>query len=146
MACATRSPSCTHSRVAACVDASTTGGAMPASKASCQRAAHRHHWSPGCSPVEAELGVRRRQVVADRRGEVQELGGDPGAHGVHADVLGAGVAAAVAVEAGERIEVAGLELFAEDVLCHGPFDHGAGAALQPPGPGSAGHRPSGAPS
>ncbi len=29
---------------------------MPASKASCQRAAHRHHWSPGCRPVKPNSG------------------------------------------------------------------------------------------
>ena len=85
----------------------------------------------GLQSREAELGVRRRQVVADRGREGQELRGDPGADRVHAHVLGAGVAAAVAVEAGQRVEVAGLELFAEDVLCHGPFHHGAGAALEP---------------
>ena len=108
---------------------------MPASKASCQRDAHRHHWSPGLQAGEAELGVRRRQVVADRRREGEELGRDPGAHGVDAEVLGAGVAAAVPVEAGERVEIAGLECLAEDVLGHGPFDHGRGAAPQPPGSG-----------
>src|SRR5580692_477951 len=41
---ATRSPSWTHSSVAAWVAARTTGGATSASKASCQRGAHRHHW------------------------------------------------------------------------------------------------------
>ena len=136
MAWATRSPSCTHSRVAACVAASTTGGATPASKASCQRGAHRHHWSPGCSPSNPNSGCGRRQVVADRRRERQELRGDPGADRVHADVLGAGVAAAVTVEAGERVVVAGLELFAENVLCHGPFHHGGAELGPPPGGGS----------
>ena len=52
-------------------------------------------------PGEAELGMRGGQVVADRRREGQEFGGDPGAHGVDADVLRARVAAAVAVEAGD---------------------------------------------
>jgi arsenate reductase len=38
-----RSLSCTHSSVDACVEARITGGAMPASNASCHRLAHRHH-------------------------------------------------------------------------------------------------------
>ena len=121
MAWATRSPSCTHSSVAACVDASTTGGATPASKASCQRGAHRHHWSPGRSPSKPNSGCGvDRSLPTDGR-ELQELGRDPGADGVHAHVLGAGVAAAVAVEAGQRVVVAGLELVAQDVLCHRPI-------------------------
>ena len=96
--------------------------------------AHRHHWSPGCEPGEAELGVRGGQVVADRRGELQELTRHPGAHRVHADVLRPGVAAPVAIEAGERVGVARLEIFAEDVLGHGLFDHVGHFAPAPPPP------------
>src|SRR5580692_11748391 len=55
-------------------------------------------------PVEAELGMRGREVVADGGGEGQEVRRDPGADGVHAQVFGAGVATAVAVEAGQRVE------------------------------------------
>ena len=53
-----------------------------------------------------------------RAGELEELGGHDHAHGMHAVVVAAALAAAVAVEAGERIEAARLELAAEDVLGH----------------------------
>src|SRR3984885_6077452 len=56
----------------------------------------------GLQAGEAELGMGCGQVVADRRREDQELGGDPGAHRVDAVILGPGVAAAVTVETGER--------------------------------------------
>src|SRR5262249_29869988 len=48
-------------RHASCVAASTTFGAYPASSASCQRGAQRHHLSPGCSPGKphCKLGVER---------------------------------------------------------------------------------------
>ena len=55
---------------------------------------------------EPELGSRRRQVVADRALMLEELGGHDGADGVPADVLGPRRAAAVAVEAGDRVGAA----------------------------------------
>ena len=130
MACATRSPSCTHSKVAAWVAARTTGGAMPASNASCQRGAHRHHWSPGCRPAKPNSGCGVERSLPTDAEKCQELGGHPGADRVDPDVLGPGVAAPVAVEAGDGVVVAGLERFPEDVLGHGPFEHGPGAAPQ----------------
>jgi hypothetical protein len=38
---------------------------------------------------------------------------------VDAEILGTGVATTVAVKAGQGVEIAGLELVAEHVLCHG---------------------------
>ena len=46
-ACASRSSSDTNSSAEACVASRTTGGATPASNASCQRAATTHQRSPG---------------------------------------------------------------------------------------------------
>ena len=109
---ATRSLSCTHSRVAACVASRTTGGAIPASKRLLPARRAQAPLVTGLESVEAELGMRSGEVVADRGGEGQELRRHPGADGVHAEVLGARVAAAVAVEAGEGVVVAGLELVA----------------------------------
>lgn len=86
----------------------------------------------GAEPGKPELGPRGSEVVADRRAELEELGGDEHTHGVHPHVLGARVAAAVAVEAGERIHRAGLELAAENVLRHGvslPRDEGGAGAV-----------------
>ncbi len=60
-----------------------------------------------------EPGARRRQVVAGLSRELEELGGHHGAHGVDAHVVGTGVAAAVPVEAGERI-VAAVDQFATE--------------------------------
>ena len=54
--------------------------------------------------------------------EVEELGGHPDADGVPAAVLGAGVAAAVAEEAGQRVERAGLQRLAQDVEALVEFD------------------------
>src|SRR5262245_31606287 len=46
-----------YSSVASWVAASTTEGATPASNASCQRLAQRHHLSPGCSPGKPKSGL-----------------------------------------------------------------------------------------
>ena len=56
----------------------------------------------GLEPLEPVLGVRRREVVAGRLAELEELGGDDDADRVAAEILRARRAAAVAVEAGER--------------------------------------------
>jgi hypothetical protein len=61
-------------------------------------------------PWEAELGTRRRQVVADPGAEPEELGGHDRADGVHPGVIGVGVAAAVPMKARDRIGAAGLQL------------------------------------
>ena len=58
---------------------------------------------------------RRREVVADRALVLEELGGHDRADRVAAEVLGPGAAAAVAVEARDRVGPAGLEVAAEDV-------------------------------
>ena len=70
---------------------------------------------------EAVRRHRRRQVVADGALVLEELGGDDRADGVAAQVLRAGAAAPVAVEAGHRVGAARLELAAEDVaFAHAP--------------------------
>ena len=65
---------------------------------------------------EAPFGDRRRQVVARLAAEGEKLFRHPTADDVHADVFRAGVAAAVAVEAGARRLAAGLKWGAENVL------------------------------
>ena len=84
--------------------------------ASCQRGAHRHQRSPGCRPGKPHCKIRRRQVVADRFGERQELGRQLDAHRVRADVLRPRVAAAVAEKAGHRRRAADFQLAAEHVF------------------------------
>ena len=101
--------------VSSWVASSTTWGAAPASSASFQRGAHRHQRSPGFRPGKPDSGIGRRQVVADRSAEGQELGGHHRADRVQADVLRAGLAAAVAEEAGHGIDRAGLQLAAQHV-------------------------------
>ena len=70
---------------------------------------------------ERELGPRRLQVVADRALVLEELRRDDRADRVAAEVLRPGRAAAVAVEAGQRIVAAGLQRAAEHVA----VGHGA---------------------
>src|SRR5262249_4880157 len=55
-ALARRSRSDTTSSARSCVAARTTGGATPASSASCQRSAHKHQHSPGLSPGKPNSG------------------------------------------------------------------------------------------
>src|SRR5882757_6884102 len=74
---------------------------------------------PRPQPGEAVLRPRGGQVVAHLVAELEELPGHPHADGVHAGVLPAGVAAAVAVEPGERIGTAGLQLTTEHIARHG---------------------------
>src|ERR1019366_4591805 len=69
----------------------------------------------GLQAGETELGHRRREVVALRLAERQELGGHHHADGVAADILAAGVAAAVAEEAGHWADRAGVELAAQHI-------------------------------
>lgn len=55
------------------------------------------------------------EIVAEALGGGEEVGGDDGADGVDAKVVGAGVAAAVAIEAGHGLAATGGEGLAEDV-------------------------------
>lgn len=55
-ACARRSTRSRNSSAASWVDSSTTGGALPASKASFQREAQRHQRSPGLKPGKSNSG------------------------------------------------------------------------------------------
>src|SRR4029079_16944786 len=66
-------------------------------------------------PAEPVLGARRREIVPHRRAEGEELGRHHSAHRVDADVIARRPAAAVAPEAGQRHEAAGLERSADDV-------------------------------
>src|SRR5260370_39310163 len=58
---------------------------------------------------------RGRQIVAGGLREGEELGVDPGAHGMDAEILGPSLAAAGAVEAGQRLRAAFGERLAKDV-------------------------------
>lgn len=58
----------------------------------------------GLQPRKIVVGHRRGEIVAGCEAEREELGGDFDADGVAAAILGAGVALAVAEEAGERID------------------------------------------
>lgn len=62
-----------------------------------------------------EFWAGRRQVVAARFRECQELSGDLDANRVHADIFGPRLAASAPIKAGGGIERANLEGFAEDV-------------------------------
>src|SRR5262245_39260519 len=75
----------------------------------------------GLQAREADLRDRRAQIVALTLAEGQELRRHFGAHHMGADILGAGLAAAAAVEAAERPDGARLQPFAKDVaiLWHG---------------------------
>jgi len=69
----------------------------------------------GLEAGEAELRHRRRQIVAGGFGEFEERGGGDDANRMAAAVIRAGVAAAVAVEAGHRLDRAVFERAAEHV-------------------------------
>ena len=69
----------------------------------------------GFKAGEAVLGRGGAEVVAELFAGFEELRGDDGADGVHAAIVRAGVAAAVAVEAGDGVGAAGLERLAENV-------------------------------
>src|SRR5260370_9750252 len=53
-------------------------------------------------PREAGLRHRRRQIVAGGAREREKIGVDPGAHGVHAEIVRAGLTAAGALKPGQR--------------------------------------------
>lgn len=69
-------------------------------------------------PVEAELWARRCEIVSRGKRELQEFAGHPGAHRVEARVIGAGAAATIAKETGQRLKPAGLQLAAQDIRWH----------------------------
>ena len=87
-----------------------------------------HAQAPPVARRQAGEAVRRngrREVVAARGGEGQKFGRHHGADDVRAVVVGAGLAAAVAVEARHRVAATVLEVAAEDVL-RGDELHGRG--------------------
>jgi len=90
--------------------------------------------APTVAGFEAGEAVLRHgggEVVAEGFGGGKERGVDDAADGVDAVVVGAGVAAAVAVEAGHGLGAAGLERTAEDVAggCFDGFGGGHGRGL-----------------
>ena len=75
----------------------------------------------GLEALETELRHGCAEVVAESFGGGEEWGVDDAADGVDAEVVGAGLAAAGAVEAGHGLAAAGVERLAEDVFAAG-FD------------------------
>lgn len=73
----------------------------------------------GFEAGEAVLGHGGGEVVAEGFGGGEERGVDDAADGVDAQVVGAGLAAAGAVEAGHGIAAADVEGLAEDVFAAG---------------------------
>jgi hypothetical protein len=59
------------------------------------------------------------EVVAQASRDGEELFGDDAANSMNAEVVRTGVAAAVTIEAGERVEAAGFQGLAEHVLLRG---------------------------
>ena len=72
----------------------------------------------GLEAGEVIFWVRRDQVIAHHLGENQKILGHAGTHGVNADIICAGVAAAIAEEAGERVIAAIFQLSAQYIACH----------------------------
>ena len=75
----------------------------------------------GFEPGETELGHGRAEVVAEFPGGFKEGRVDDAADSVDAEVIGAGLAAARAVEAGHGFAAAGVERLAENIFSAG-FD------------------------
>ena len=67
-----------------------------------------------------ETGAGGGQIVPGPGREFEEFCGDLRAHRVYAQIVGPGVAAAVAVETGYRFPTAGLELAVDHVGGHQP--------------------------
>ena len=75
--------------------------------------------APAVAGLEAGEAVLRHgggEIVAEALGGGEKLRRDDAADGVHAEIVRAGVAAAVAEEAGHGLAAAGGEGLAEDVL------------------------------
>ena len=79
------------------------GRGEPSLWARSQLPAVTHQRSPGISPGNGYSGIGVLEVVADALLVLEELGGDDGTDGVAAEILGAGVAAAVTEEPGQRV-------------------------------------------
>ena len=75
----------------------------------------------GLEAGESVLRHRGAEVVAEGPGDAEELFVDDAADGVDAEVVGAGLAAASAVEAGHGLAAADVKRLAEDVSSAG-FD------------------------
>jgi hypothetical protein len=73
---------------------------------------------PGLEAGKVVLGRRRAQVIPDAPLILEKFSGHDGADRVTPQVTGAGTAAAVAVEAGERVGAARLERAAEHIALH----------------------------
>ena len=85
----------------------------------------------GFEAGEAVLGHGGGEIVAEGFGGGEEGRIDDAADGVDAVVVGAGLAAAGAVEAGHRGAAAGVEGLAEDVFAAGFEGFGGGHGLAP---------------
>ena len=81
----------------------TTYVGAPSSRALSQFTAVTHQRSPSRSPGTPYCGAGRDEVVADQALVLEELPGDHGADRVAPEILRTGRAAAVPVEAGQRI-------------------------------------------
>ena len=93
----------------------TTRAAWPASNASCQRVAHKHHRSPGFRPGKAEFRLWCRKIVAPRFGKFKKRRSHHDADRVTANILLPSVAAAAPIESGHRFERADIKRLAEHV-------------------------------
>jgi hypothetical protein len=67
-------------------------------------------------PGKAELRHRGGEIISEPRGGSEKLFSDDAAHGMHAQVVRAGVAAAITVEACDGVESAGFEDLAENIF------------------------------
>ena len=86
----------------------------------------------GFEAGEAELGHGRGEVVAERLGGVEEGCVDDATDGVDAEVVGTGLAAAVAIKAGHRGAAAGGQGLAKNIFAAG-FNfgvHGSGSIVR----------------
>ena len=75
----------------------------------------------GLETRESVLGHGGDEVVAKGLGRGEEWGVHDAADGVDTEIVGAGVAATIAIEAGHRLTAAGLQRLAKDIT-RGSFD------------------------
>ena len=111
----------------------TMGQAAPACWTCSQRAAQTHQRSPGLRPAKPYWGMGVERSLPRALEACEEGSVDDAADGVDAEVVGAGLAAAGAVEAGHRLTAADVERLAENVLAavFDGFDGGHGSSLRP---------------
>ena len=114
--CCLRSSRSTNSIVEMWVASSTTGGATPASKASFQRAAQRHHRSPGFKPGKSKAGLAVIRSFPRTAREFQEFGSHFGTHDVQPIIRRSRAATTVAIKSGPRRQAARLQFRAQDIL------------------------------